>query len=152
MRSNRQLREASGVAHCYYHLLAARLPQSRLKSLLAQLVNDERAHLHFHCTFLRLQSSNFWRQLVFRLTWRTVMLAAAVVVLIDHRHAIRDLDLTADTVWRRWMTYSRLAERLVLSGNSSFGGDLHTLEHDTGDILENTPTVFGVVAEGSISA
>jgi hypothetical protein len=143
---------AEVVGICYYHLLATRLPQSRLKSLLAQLVNDERAHLHFHCTFLRLQCRNSWRQLVFRLTWRTVMLAAAVVVLIDHRHAIRDLDLTADTVWRRWMTYSRLAERLVLSGNANFGGDPHTLEHATGDILENAPTVFGVVAEGSISA
>jgi len=35
---------AEVVGICYYHLLATRLPPTRLKSLLAQLVNDERAH------------------------------------------------------------------------------------------------------------
>lgn len=105
---------AEVVGICFYHLIATRLPHSRLKSLLAQLVNDERAHLHFHCTFLRMQTGGFVRRMVFTLTWRLTIGTAALAVLLDHRAAIRDLELDRATVWRRWMTYSKLAERLVL--------------------------------------
>jgi len=105
---------AEVVGICYYHLLATRLPQSRLKSLLAQLVNDERAHLHFHTDFLRTQTHSAWRRVVFVCTWRVTMFAAGIVVLIDHRKALQDLNLDAGTVLRRWNSYSRLAERLVL--------------------------------------
>lgn len=104
---------AEVVGLCYYHLLASRLPPSRLKSLLAQIVNDERAHLHFHCSFLRTQAQSAWRRTLFVMVWRSTMFAAAIVVLLDHRHALRDLELDISTVWRRWTTYSRLAERLV---------------------------------------
>jgi hypothetical protein len=139
------------VGICYYHLLATRLPQSRLKSLLAQLVNDERAHLHFHCTFLRLQSSNFWRKMVFRLTWRVVMLAAAVVVLIDHRHAIRDLNLTTDTVWRRWMSYGDLARRLVLNQQTGFTEDLQILDSGSNPREVISGADVGLTANYSVS-
>ena len=105
---------AEVVGICYYHLLATRLPQSRLKSLLAQLANDERAHLHFHTDFLRTQARSAWRRAVFVCAWRVTMVAAGIVVLIDHRKALRDLNLEAGTVLRRWMTYSCLAERLVI--------------------------------------
>lgn len=104
---------AEVVGLCYYHLLATRLPAGRVRSLLAQIVNDERSHLHFHCSFLRAEMSSPWRRRLFTAVWRSVMLAAAVVTLIDHRRTLRDLDLPADVVWRRWMTYSRAAERLV---------------------------------------
>jgi len=105
---------AEVVGICYYHLLATRLPPTRLKSLLAQLVNDERAHLHFHTDFLRSQTKSTWRRTVFICAWRATMAAAAIVVLIDHRQALRDLDLKTSTVLRRWISYSRLAERLVV--------------------------------------
>ena len=42
--------------------------------------------------------------------WISV-LAAAVVVLIDHRRTLRDLDIPARVAWRRWMTFMRLADR-----------------------------------------
>lgn len=101
------------VGLCYYRLIASRLPPSRLQSMLAQIVDDERAHLHFHCDFLRGQTQVAWRRTLFLVAWRLTMIAAAVVVLIDHRRALRDLDLPMETVWRRWNTYSRYAERLV---------------------------------------
>jgi len=110
---------AEVVGICYYHLIAARMPQSRLKSLLAQLVNDERAHLHFHCDFLRMQTDNWWRRAVFIVGWRITMTAAAVVVLIDHRCALKDLKLSYGAVWRRWATYSRNAENLVLQPSTT---------------------------------
>jgi hypothetical protein len=104
---------AEVVGICYYHLIATRLPASRLQSLLAQIVNDERAHLHFHCSFLRTQAQTAWRRRLFKLVWRTTMLVAAVIVLIDHRKTLDDLGLKFRTVWRRWQTYSRNAEILV---------------------------------------
>jgi hypothetical protein len=104
---------AEVVGICYYHLIATRLPDSKLKSLLSQIVDDERAHLEFHCAFLRGQVTTPLRRKIFIAAWRTVMIAAAIAVLIDHRSAIRDLNIDIGTVWGRWMTYSRLAERLV---------------------------------------
>ena len=104
---------AEVVGLCYYHLLAARLPEGQIKSLLAQLVNDERAHLQFHCTFLRSQAECFWKRAIFIITWRITMFTAAIVVLIDHWPAIRDLGIGPSVVWRRWMLYCKLSERLV---------------------------------------
>jgi len=122
---------AEVVGICYYHLLATRLPESRLKSMLAQLVNDERSHLHFHCNFLRAQTRSSWKRILFVLMWRLAMTAAAVVVLVDHFRTLKDLKLSISTVWRRWMSYSHLAERLVTDGNVSTDADMHILNgHD----------------------
>ena len=107
---------AEVVGLCYYHLLAAHLPPCQIKSLLAQLVNDERAHLHFHCCFLRTQTRSSWRRAVFIVAWRTTMFAAAAAVLIDHRPAMRDLGIKPGVVWRRWMLYVKLAEHQVIVG------------------------------------
>lgn len=104
---------AEVVGICYYHLLATRLPASRLRCLLEQIVEDERSHLRFHCDFLRTEARGPGRRFVFAVVWRMAMLAAATVTLVDHRGALRDLELPLAGVWRRWMTYGRLAERLV---------------------------------------
>ncbi len=104
---------AEVVGICYYHLLASRLPDCQVRRLLNEIVCDERSHLRFHCVFVRSQVTSPWRRVLFISTWRLTMAAAAVAVLIDHRTALRDLGLDVNTVWRRWMTYSRVAERLV---------------------------------------
>lgn len=104
---------AEVVGICYYHLLATRLPESRVRSLLVQIVDDERSHLLFHCSFLRAEARSPLRRFVFTAVWRASMCAAALVTLVDHRAALRDTGLPAGVVWRRCMTYGRLAERLV---------------------------------------
>jgi hypothetical protein len=104
---------AEVIGICYYHLLATRLPPSRVRSLLGEIVQDERTHLLFHCSFLRAEARNPWRRFVFTVVWRLSMWAAGLVTLVDHRAALRDTGLSAGVVWRRWMTYGRLAERLV---------------------------------------
>lgn len=108
------------VGLCYYHLLASRLPACRIRSLLQQIVDDERSHLEFHCSFLRAQLQTPWQRRLFVLVWRSTMLAAAVVVMIDHRGAIRDLGIGRDAIWSRWMRYSRLAERQVTGVPTEF--------------------------------
>ena len=44
------------------------------------------------------------------------MLAAALVVLFDHRAALRDLGIPKTRVWKRWMLYSRTAEARIVKG------------------------------------
>ena len=80
-----------------------------------EIVEDERSHLYFHCDFLRSQTRKKWQKSVFVLVWRLVMVAAAVVVAIDHRKAIRDLDIGLKGVCSRWKSYSKLAEVLVVA-------------------------------------
>ena len=112
---------AEVVGICYYHLLATRLPPCRIKELLSQLVEDERSHLYFHCCFLRRHTPDDWHRWLFVAAWRATMSAAAIVVLIDHRAAIRDLGIGTDVVWQRWMSYSRLACRLVTEPHATAG-------------------------------
>lgn len=104
---------AEVVGICYYHLLSSRLPDGELKSLLTEIVWDEKSHLQFHCCFLRGQVQNPFSRIVFIAAWRLLMFAAAVVVLIDHRHALQDLGIAPGDAWHRWMVYSRTAENLV---------------------------------------
>lgn len=104
---------AEVVGLCYYHLLAAQLPRCQIREMLSELVEDERSHLFFHCDFLRSQTGSPLRRRVFVLAWRATMLAAAIAVIVDHRAAIRDMDIGVNTIWRRWMSYCRLAEQLV---------------------------------------
>ena len=106
---------AEVVGLCYYHLLAVHLPPSRLRSQLLEIVEDERSHLYFHCDFLRTQTPTVWRKRLFVVIWRLVMLSAPIVVAIDHRRAVRDLGIGMKQVLGRWKSYSKLAERLVLS-------------------------------------
>lgn len=104
---------AEVVGICYYYALASRLDDGPMKRWLLELVDDERSHLLFHCDFLRRQTQQPWQRRLFVLTWRTLMCTAAAVVMIDHRHVIRDMRLGFQTIWQRWMAYSRMAEQLV---------------------------------------
>lgn len=115
---------AEVVGICYYQLLASRLPAGRLRSLLAQIVTDEHSHLRFHCCFLQTQTRTWWRRLLFTGVWRSTVIAAAVVVYLDHRAAMRDLKLSPGTVWRLWMSFSRLAEDLVANRHPSVADDM----------------------------
>lgn len=105
---------AEVVGICYYHLLASRLPVSPMRSWLEELVSDEQSHLDFHCCFLNTQVDRRWKQWLFKAVWRTTMLLAAIAVLIDHRQAIRDLEIPLRVIWRRWLTFSLIAERLIV--------------------------------------
>lgn len=110
---------AEVVGICYYHLLASRLPDSRIKSLLMQMVSDEQAHLHFHCEFLRSQTRGFFRRQIFKATWRFVMFVAALVVACDHRTAILETRIGIGNICRRWVKYSQLAEQLIVDSSSA---------------------------------
>ncbi len=104
---------AEVVGICYYSALAERLPGGPMRKWLQELVDDERSHLHFHCDFLRTQTQSAWRKRLFVATWRSVMWAAAITVMIDHRPMLRDLRIGPRDIWARWMEIGRQAERQV---------------------------------------
>ncbi len=104
---------AEVVGICYYSSIAAKLPPGAVRRWLYELVEDERSHLEFHCLFLQAQVNSGWRRWLFVATWRSVMFAAAIVVMIDHRRTIRDLQLGFRQTWQRGMAFSQMAERLV---------------------------------------
>ena len=106
---------AEVVGICYYHLLASRLPESQLRSMLNKLVEDELSHLDFHCAFLRTQTATPARLALFKFVWRMLSRAAAAVVMVDHHRALRDLGISPRAAWRRWMSFSRHAEQVVSS-------------------------------------
>jgi len=129
---------AEVVGICYYHLLAVHLPEGRVKNQLLEIVEDERSHLYFHCDFLRSQTPKPWQKTVFVLVWRLVMVAAAIVVAIDHRKAIRDLNIGLKTVLLRWKSYSKLAEVLVVAertGSQPARSDIARVEISNGMTL-----------------
>jgi hypothetical protein len=106
---------AEVVGICYYQLLAGGLPDSEVKSVLRQIAADEKAHLRFHCDFLHAQMQTELHRRLFIIAWRALMLVAALVVLIDHRGALRDLGIPAGRAWKRWSLYSRTAEARVVA-------------------------------------
>jgi len=73
----------------FYGLLAGALPESPLREALAQICDDERAHLKFHRDFFATQATGGWRRALFWLAWVTVASASAAVVLLDHRRTMR---------------------------------------------------------------
>jgi hypothetical protein len=107
---------AEVVGICYYQLLASGLPDSELKSVLREIAADEKDHLRFHCHFLRTQMRTVTHRRLFAVAWWALMLAAALVVLIDHRGALRDLGIPKRRVWKRWVLYSRTAEARIVQG------------------------------------
>lgn len=108
---------AEVVGICYFHLLASRLPECHIRNWLLELVMDERAHLHFHCQFIRQQIRCRWHERLFVAAWRSVMFAAAIAVLLDHWRAIRDLRLDTGSVINRWSALGKLAETLIIGGD-----------------------------------
>jgi hypothetical protein len=97
----------------YYSSIADSLSPGRMQRWLREIATDERSHLAFHCDFLRRQTRRGWQRQLFVAAWRCVVRTAGLVVLMDHRHALRDMRIDPAVLWRRWMAIADQAERLV---------------------------------------
>jgi len=106
---------AEVVGICYYSTIASQLQPGPVQRWLLELVNDERAHLRFHCSFLRSQTDTRMKRLLFVGAWRVVSYAAMLTVIVHHRQALRDMQLDFGVVWQRWMAVSQQARRLVVN-------------------------------------
>ena len=111
---------AEVVGICYYKLLAMRLPAGQIRDLLEELANDEEAHLKFHSDFLRLYAQGILPGVVFRSVWRLVTYAAAIVVIIDHRHALSQMNIPLKLVWQRWMFLVDATEKQITTAKPDY--------------------------------
>ncbi len=109
---------AEVVGLCYYRLLASRLPPCNLRDWLLEIVADEASHLEFHCAFLRREVRGPLSRLMFRAAWWSLMMASELVVMIDHREAMRDLHIDRSEVRALWRTYRHMAVATVLDDAS----------------------------------
>ncbi len=116
------------VGTAAYQLLSERLPNTRIQSLLASIASDERAHLPFHCDFLRLQMGGAVRRSIFTVAWRVILFVAALVVLVDHRQTLRNLGIASGTAWRRCAAYGEIAERLVVDNEAAVFPEIPQIE------------------------
>lgn len=110
------LAEVVGIG--FYGLLASRLPRGSLRRALAQLCDDEQAHLRFHQDFFRGQAPHGWRRLIFTGTWALVAPVAVLVVLFDHRRTLQGLGVplrrAAGDLFQLVREAGRLDERATL--------------------------------------
>ncbi len=106
---------AEVVGLCYYRLIASRLPPCNLRSWLLEIIADEADHLEFHCAFLRSQVRGPLSKLIFQASWWLLMTASELVVLIDHRQALRELHIERSEVRQLWRSYRQTAACAVLS-------------------------------------
>lgn len=109
---------AEVVGLCYYRLIASRLPPGNMHSWLMDMIADEEDHLAFHCAFLESQTSNRTKQLIFKVSWRSLMALSQQVVLLDHRQALHDLGLRERDVRSLWRGYARTVENRVLDSSA----------------------------------
>lgn len=105
---------AEVVGICYYRSIAEKLPDCRIRGFLLELAQDENAHLAFHCDFLRSQVTNTMQRWLFVAVWRSVMFAAELAVLVDHRDALDDLDIDRRELRGVWNEHAKHAEHLVV--------------------------------------
>ena len=76
--------ETMGLA--FYRGIASRLPAGPLRACLEEICDDEVFHLRFH-------GDAFRGRPMFRYAWYPVVIAAAAVVLVDHRRTHRALGI-----------------------------------------------------------
>lgn len=117
---------AEVIGHGYYALLARKLPRGPLADLLREIAGDERSHLDFHAHFLRAQVRGPIRRMAFRLGWRCLITTTALVVLVDHRRAFRDLGIPLTRPWRLWWRQARTAEYTVCGGPTGIGAPVRS--------------------------
>lgn len=101
---------AEVVGLCFYRAIALRLPPGNLKTSLLEIAADERDHLEFHTDFFRNQLGSPFKSMIFNVVWRTLIGVTAIVVFLDHRRTLRDLDIPAGQAWRRLQRWCRRVE------------------------------------------
>jgi len=84
---------AEVVSIGFYAALAAALPAGGARVALEQIARDEQAHLRFHRDFFRIQAPRGWRRAAFLAGWIPLAHAAVLLVLWDHRRALRTLGI-----------------------------------------------------------
>lgn len=90
----------------FYRLLGAALPPSGFTAALAELADDERAHLEFQSELFARMASTGWRKVLLQAGWLLCGGAACAVVLLEHSATLKALGVprrhTARELAKTW--------------------------------------------------
>jgi hypothetical protein len=89
------------IAQYFFRALRDCTSEPSLRAVFGKIVSDEDAHVAFHVDFLRerFAKSPLARRILFRTGWRVVFRGACVVVMIDHRAALRASGISMAAFW-----------------------------------------------------
>lgn len=90
------------IAKRYYRALHDGVSAPALKTAFAQILRDELGHVAFHCDYLQRRFAGLPdpARRAIRLIWRMVFRAACLVVMFDHRAALREVGVAPGDFWR----------------------------------------------------
>ncbi|GCE29000.1 membrane protein [Dictyobacter alpinus] len=93
------------IAQVYYKALHDGTNDAVLRSVFAQIMQDEHGHVTFHCSYLRQsfsQLSPLARWSIYT-GWRFLFMLVCCVFIYDHRSVLRAVGITPRTCWRDCM-------------------------------------------------
>jgi hypothetical protein len=89
------------IAKRYYRGLRDGSRDPVLRAVFSQILGDEEGHLAFHVDYLQraLASLSLPARVAWRAIWRLCFRAACLVVIVDHRAALRGSGVSAAKFW-----------------------------------------------------
>lgn len=87
-----------GTAHLSAHRTETTGP---LMAMCKQILHDEEGHVAFHVEYLQPIFAGWplWKRIVTHVGWKLLFQAACLVVILDHRHALRSAGVSAAQFW-----------------------------------------------------
>jgi len=87
---------AEMIARRYFRALKEGTDDPVLVAVFGQILHDEEGHLAFHAAYLNREfaSRPFAQRLLTLMFWRMLFRAACAVVILDHRHVLREVGVS----------------------------------------------------------
>jgi hypothetical protein len=89
------------IAQRYFRVLHDATQCPGLRAVMSQILRDEDGHVAFHVDFLRrrLSGASLLRRILLRVAWRVLFRGACLVVMFDHRAALRAAGMSRAGFW-----------------------------------------------------
>jgi hypothetical protein len=89
------------IAQRYFRALRDGTNDPGLRAVFDQIVSDEDGHVAFHADFLRQRFAGLplARRILLRAGWRVIFRGACIVVMLDHRAALRATGVSLAAFW-----------------------------------------------------
>lgn len=89
------------IARRYYRAIYDGTADPDIRLMCRQVMIDELGHVRFHCDYLShaFSTTPGWARTTIHFLWTMAFRATCLVVLIDHRDALRACDVRLETFW-----------------------------------------------------
>ena len=89
------------IARRYYRAIYDGTDDPDIQLMCRQVMLDELGHVRFHCDYLyhAFDSMPGWMRSIVHLSWTAAFRASVLVVMVDHRTALRACNVSLETFW-----------------------------------------------------